>query len=155
MSRAIRTNGCTTKRPGEMAELIENLTRGSDSLGRKGFDAPESPVFRRRHRGIAEDWESGRAEGCLSVPEGASGWTIAKRRNIERAHYESWCQCADVVLQFPESPAPSFCVCRKFRISGSPRCCGAPAEIARPGVEWREVFADAPRAIPERGEWFC
>lgn len=51
MSRAIRTNGCTTKRPGEMAELIENLTRGSDSPGRKGFDAPESSVFQGEGNG--------------------------------------------------------------------------------------------------------
>lgn len=66
--------------------------------------------------------------------------------------------CADVVLQFPESPAPSFCLCRKFRISGSPRCRDAPAEIATGsggggrGVNGARVFADAPRAIPERGE---
>lgn len=70
-----------------------------------------------------------------------SGWTIAKRRNIERAHYESWCRygCCFAIprhLLFAH-------VCRKFRISGSPRSAAA---------RWRRLLATRKE---EKGEWMA
>lgn len=87
VSRAIPVNGRATKRPGEMAELYRKSERKRSDEPREGFDASES--LARRRGGIAgysEERESS-GEDCRVFLGG--GWTIAKRRNIERAHYES------------------------------------------------------------------
>lgn len=138
-----------------MAELIENPTRENDLSGREKFDASESPVCRRRHRRIAKDRgpRKRRATG-YSRKAGASGWTIAKRRNIERAHYESWCLYG-CCFAIPRTPGTFFlCVfVESFEFPG----------LRDAAARWRglldwgercEVFANTQRVIPEKGGWF-
>lgn len=108
-----------------MAELIENPARGSDS--RERDSTPQNL------QGSPWNIDGGWGRSCLGISRkrDASGWTIAKRRNIERAHYESWCR--DARMLFCNSPGPRHLLFararRKFRISGSPRY--TPPEIAK------------------------
>lgn len=100
VSRAIRASGCTTKRPGEMAELIENPTRGSDPSRAERDSTPRNLQYavagtmgwrrmrarKRRLLGIPES-------GCLAgrLPNGVTLSALIMKVDAS----------TDVVLQFP------------------------------------------------------